>query len=172
LRIDRSSRERVLGIAGEPAAEGSGSFVSGDPSFESLGYSCRPEAEPDLMPVDGDYLNSYAYCRTVYFVNSETDRLAALFTSSPAFRGRGGIQPGMPTGEAERRAHRRAIAGCRTGFELGWKRGRAALLVEMEGGRIVNRSTKKGHVTPAVVGGRIGFFELESNHHPVGLEFC
>jgi hypothetical protein len=163
----------VLGIAGKPAAEGSGSFVSGDPDFESLGYSCRSGEGPDLMPVDGDYSGSYAYCRTVYFINERTERLAALFTSSPSFHGRGGIHPGMPAGKAERRAHRLAIAGCGTGFALGSeRRSKAILLVEVQGGRIVNRSTRKGQVTPVVVGGRVGLFQLESTRHPVGLEFC
>jgi hypothetical protein len=165
LHIDRSSREQVIAELGAPGAEGSGSFMIGYPDYESLGYSCRSTSVPALFPV-GEIDNTYGYCRTVYFIDEDTGRLSALFTTDPSFLGPRGIHPGMSATKAERRLRRKAFVGCGTGIELHPKHGRAFLQAGVVGGRIVQRGK------PVLLGGRISSFSLESERHPVGLTFC
>jgi hypothetical protein len=167
LRIDRAGRSKVLAVKGEPAAEGQGNFVSGDPDFESLGYSCRSTEGHDRFPIDGDFQGSYAYCRTVYFINVATGRLAALFTSDPTYHGPRQTHPGMHAATAERRLHRRALSGCGQGISISPRHRRASLWFNVEGGRSVNYNN-----TLVVIGGRINWISLESVRHPVGLQFC
>lgn len=161
LRLDRSSAADVIAFAGPPDAQGTGDVVSGYPRYEALGYSCSSQ------PADGNSFTSEhgPYCHTVYYINQRTQELAAFFTSSERFTGPGGVYPSMPAASARSRIHQPAISGCRTGFFI------KDLIVEVFGGH--NRLTSvNGHPTEVLIGGTVGDFDLESAHHPVGLEFC
>ena len=171
LSIDRSERNAVLASAGNPEAEGTGNFGANDPDYQALGYSCTSHEGRGVFPV-GNHSAPYSYCRTVYFINEKTLRLAALFTSSAMYLGSHGIHPAMPAALAERRTHKQAIAGCEQGFWLGTKSSRALLFVAVEGGRTVSHNLGNGNTLLVLNGGRIGSFSLESKRHPVGLEFC
>jgi hypothetical protein len=48
------------------------------PNFEALGYACRRRAGADRAPAT--YYHG-PYCRTVFYINIGTRRLAAVFTA-------------------------------------------------------------------------------------------
>jgi hypothetical protein len=167
LRIDRSTEARVRAFAGAPKVEQSaGTFgVPFYPRFSVLGYNCGRGSTDAVRPVGA------FYCRTVFYINHRTRRLAAFYTSSSAYSGPDGIRSGMPAADAERRTRHAAYGGCLSGLSFGdpvHRRTAAWLFIDVLGGRSVNR-----HGTQLVImGGTLGGFSLESTHHPVGLLFC
>lgn len=167
LQVDRSTLQDVIAVAGVPQAVGSGQIIGATryPAFESLGYSCQEKRGEDLTWISG----AGPWCRTVFYVNERTRRLAGLWSATARYQGPRGIRPGMSASVAERRVHKRVGTGCRLDFELGTTHTRAVLWVDVDGGRGVREPGSNAWV---LLGGRIGYLALESNRHPVGLLFC
>jgi hypothetical protein len=169
LQIDRSARADVLSFAGQPDAQGTGSF--GDPSaddYQALGYMCQPQSAAGFTGVSA----RGPYCRTVYFINSRDLRFAAFFTSSAAFVGPGGMKPGAPAAPPERRTHHVALSGCFSAISFGGRGASAYLIADVTGGRTRSYSGPHGSSYLRILGGRIADIELESGLDPVGLLFC
>lgn len=99
---------------------------------------------------------------------------AALFTGSSNYTAPNGIGVGVPTGQAETRAHQHATTGCHQGFYIGIgnTRNRAVVLVTVNGGRIVNHMLPNGSTESRIRGRHVSNLQTESNRHPVGLQFC
>jgi hypothetical protein len=79
-RIDSSTRSDVSAFAGTPNADTFASLQVPKlyPNFEALGYACRRRAGADRAPAT--YYHG-PYCRTVFYINIGTRRLAAVFTA-------------------------------------------------------------------------------------------
>ena len=164
LQIDRSSLQDVIAFAGAPDSVGSGRVGPPYyyPPFEALAYSCQDRYGPGRFWTGA----SGVWCRTVFYIDDRTHKLAAFFTGSARYRGPRGIHPGMSAGVAEHRVHKRVRPGCLIGFALGNNHTSAMLWVNVDGGH--------GNPSPneVIVGGRIASLVLESTRHPVGLLFC
>lgn len=167
LRLDRSTQTDVLAFAGLPDATSTGNFdaIPHAPNYFALGYSCQ---ENDAIGLG--VLNGSAYCRTVFYINTSTKRLAAVHTSSPLYTFRG-ASPGMRTANARRHMHRFAEEGCLTGFSFFSRRNHASLFGQVAGGHAVQHGHGPNTIL-RVPGGHLQAFEIESNRHPVGLLFC
>jgi hypothetical protein len=100
-------------------------------------------------------------CRTIYFVNPKTGKLAGFWTDSPDFRTDKGTRPGMRQGVADRLEGAHAHVHALTGIDLSTRR--ASLFVE-------NRGCKPGPNpnTSPCLGGVVRNLILEGRH-PVGL---
>jgi hypothetical protein len=162
LQLDRSTEGRVIAFAGRPAATGTGNFSAypPDPDYFAMGYDCQEHSSGWLFTVD-----RYGYCRTVFYINTHNQLLAAFATSSPRYSFRG-ARPGMPTRTANQRLHRRAQGGCFSGYFFGFHS--AASFV----GDVFSRRSYEHDHHIYLVGGRLKALELESHRYPVGLLFC
>ena len=162
LRVDVSTRAAIVAFAGSPAAAVTGSFeasFAGYPKhFLALGYGCSRTRH--VGPDPGAYEPAHVYCRTIYYLNPQTSRLAGFWTDSPAFRTPRGTRPGMTEAEVVRLERRKARPGAFPGIERATRR--ATLLI----------GTGCRHVSGNVCsGGSVAALLLESRHHPVGLLF-
>lgn len=170
LQIDQSTNAEIRSAVGEPALVRTGRVVSGYPSYLALGFSCsvKSEAIANSFPVGS---GRYAVCRTVFYVNQKTGRLAGLATTSHAFRLSDGIKVGMSVGRAESLAHQRAESGCLRGFQVPATEGGDPIWVDVAGGRDVSRE-HNGVSLLQVRGGYIDSLTQDSGSHSVGLTFC
>jgi hypothetical protein len=103
LRMDKSTPADIRRFAGAPAFSGRGAtsanFSDLVPRYTALGYACsRQQAGFD----PGGARPAHLSCRTVYFVNPKTGKLAGFWTNSAAFRTNKGSRPGMRQGVADR----------------------------------------------------------------------
>jgi hypothetical protein len=154
LRVDVSTRAAIVAFAGKPdVTVTSRTPWPGVPRYRALAYSCSHTSR--LADED---LPDHQFCRTIYYVNSRTRRLAAFYTYSPAFCTTNGIRPGMAQNAADRRKHQtpqgpwNAIGGTSSSANL-----------------ILPSSCHR--VTSGRCAGKVVAFMLESRHHPVGLLF-
>lgn len=154
LRIDRSSAVAVQHFAGPPDYLGIGAFRSGGvaPLFLALGYGCRhvdnggiPTALDDGTGTRHPRPSGVA-CRTVYFVNERTNRLALLTSSSARFATALGTRHGTPS-RAVREGGRRYV-NCDGLFVAG----------------------RRAELVLTNTGGRVSDLEVASTRHPLGLE--
>jgi hypothetical protein len=142
LQIDASTRAAIEAFAGKPDVEKTGKTSWPDvPSYRLLGYDCTGTT-----------------CQTVYYLNSRTNRLAAFETNSPAFQTTAGIKSQMDQNTADRLAHQ-TPQGPRNA--IGWKSPKATLILP---------STCLT-VTSGGCSGKVAYFMLESEKHPIGLTF-
>jgi hypothetical protein len=145
LQIDDSTQAAIEKFAGKPdITKTSHTAWPGVPKYLLLGYGCSGP--------------KHKYCQTVYYVNSRTNRLAALETNSPGFRTTTGIQPGMDQNDADRRAHMTPQGPWNA---LGWRSPKATLILP---------STCLA-VTAGQCSGKVAYFMLESRHNPIGITF-
>ena len=155
LRIGRSSEAAVKAFAGRPAFSRAGRTDPSMPRYKALGYACSrsPGAgrrDPLLIGPRGGR-RSNVYCRTIYYVDSSTGKLAAFFTGSAAFRTPKGTHVGTSQSEAARREGTAPQAGCTL--------------------QLLER-TKVATLSIPLAGGKVADLELESKVGPVGLQFC
>lgn len=159
LQLDRSTVGRVIAYAGRPAATGRGNFGASEPDYYAMGYSCQENAQGWMFQV-----GQYAHCRTVFFINTYTNRLAAFYSLSRKYSFRG-ARTGMSTATAQRHVHTHAVDGCGEGFFLSSQA--ASFLGEESGGRGYEH-----HHHYWLRGGHLRALGLESRRYPVGLGFC
>jgi hypothetical protein len=162
LHVDVSSARDVRRAAGAPAFSGRGRTSAPYSSFlrwyDALGYTCSRRG-PGLDP--GGARATRLRCRTVYFVNPRTGRLAGFWTDSPAFRTSRGSRPGLRQDVADRLEGAHAYVHALTGIDRSTPT--ASLLIENAGckpGANPNTSPCLGGVVKALI--------LEGRH-PVGL---
>jgi hypothetical protein len=147
LRIDSSTRADIGRFAGRPDVNVvDHTSWPGVPEYRALGYGCE---DGDSVGVDTGGESGHRFCRTVYYVNSQTDRLVAFWTDSRDFRTTNGIRPGMPQKAADRREHQTPHGP--------WK-------------AIGEASSTADLILPSYLG-KVEEFMLESRHHPIGLTF-
>jgi len=159
LKIDTSSRAQVITFAGRPAAELRRPKSGFTGSYDALGYSCSKRK------VDGDVslpTKAAPNCRTFFFINRETGKLATFITTVSAYHEEHGVRPEMATATAERRLHRRVVEGCATDIYI--YRRATRLTIEFAHGR----TQASGHV----VGGRVSALLLRSRRDDLGLFDC
>lgn len=169
LHIDRSSAAEIEAFAGPPEYVGTGRFrplIREFPPFVAFGYECRHVRLGGIptMAVDkstGAPGDSHVDCRTVYWVNSKTGRLAGFSTDSRRFHTPVGVRAGTSLAAAKRREHRPTLMDSPS-----------ALNVETADADLLIYATI---VVPKHGGWRVGktvaFLALESKHHFIGLEF-
>jgi hypothetical protein len=169
LRIDRSTPAEIMAFAGPPEYLGAGRFrplIREFPPFLAFGYECRHVRIGGIptMSVDrssGSPGDSHVDCRTVYWVNRKTGRLAGFSTDSRRFHTPVGVRAGTRLAVAKRREHQPRLMDSPS-----------ALSVETANADLLIYATI---VTPKHGGWRVGktvaFLALESKHHYVGLEF-
>jgi len=97
LRVDRSRAGAIRRYAGTPMFAGSGRPGSGMGlrSFKALGYRCAPRRADGRGINPGGVRKTHVWCRTVFFLNARTGRLAGFWTDSPIFRTAKAIRPEM-----------------------------------------------------------------------------
>lgn len=168
LRVDRSTPAEIEAFAGPPEYVGVGRFrplIREFPPFIAYGYECHhirsggiPTMSVDQSGTPGD---SHVDCRTVYWVNRKTGRLAGFSTNSRRFHTLAGVRAGTSLAVAKRREHRPTLMDSPS-----------ALNVETANADLLIYATI---VTPKHGGWRVGksvaFLALESKHHFIGLEF-
>lgn len=155
LRVDESTRADVIAFAGKPESERRGRY-SDYPPFDALGYGCkgRPAANEEGVPG----------CKTVFFLDARSDRLAILDTFDPRYVEAHGVRVGTPTAAAERRLHMQAHVGCADNFVLSTRTG--FLYLWLYGDKILTRP--KQHI----VGGRVGELFVHSMRLNPGVVDC
>jgi hypothetical protein len=121
LHVAQSDRAEVIAFAGKPDAESRGRYFK-EPPFDALGYECAGNQATTQRGAPK--------CRTVFYLDARTRRLALLYTKDPRYQFRGS-HAGMTTVSAQRKLHRRAGFGCGSSIRFYTKR---AFLVLMLGG--------------------------------------
>jgi hypothetical protein len=170
LTLDASTAVAVQAFAGRAAFIGSGTFeVPGKPRFTAFGYDCA--ATPSPLRVDPTaYHPSHSYCRTVFYINDRTNRLAAFWTSSRGFHTKYGTHPGSSQSYANTHEDALPEFGCHRGISR--ETANAELLLDNRGGHPRTQVVSGVTYTTAVVGGTVNDFALESNLNSIGLLFC
>ena len=125
------------------------------PRYDALGYGCGTSPgsgrrDPMLIGPRGG-AHSNVFCRTIYYVDLATGKLAAFFTGSAAFRTTRGTRLGMTQADAARRERSTPTGGCSTQI---LERGKVATLAI------------------PLVNGKVAALELESAKNALGLLFC
>jgi hypothetical protein len=169
LRIDRSTPAQIEAFAGPPEYAGTGRFrplIHEFPPFVAYGYECHHVRSGGIptMAVDkstGSPGYSHVDCRIVYWVNSETGRLAGFSTDSRRFHTPAGVRPGTSLAVAKRREHRPTLMDSPSALHVGTANADLLIYATI--------------VTPKHGGWRVGktvaVLALESKHHLIGLEF-
>lgn len=158
LRLDIASASDVIAVMGPPERSETGNVDSGYPDFYAMGYDCGHGDGVSGLGGPTNFL-----CRTAFYINENTNHVAAFATNSSRFIGPAGSHVGESAAQAEQRLHVPGFSGCGQGIELGFHRNRDEMLIPVVGGTSQNG---------VLHGGRITEFDLESNAHPVGLLFC
>jgi len=166
LQIDRSTEASIRFFAGTPAFSGEGTFeaaYAGYPEhYRVLAFECTGQHDSGLDP--GAYRPTHHYCRTLYYLNPSTHRLAAFWTNSPRFRTAAGTRPGTRQAVADRLEHQHATIGALVGITL--RTAAATLVLDNDG-----CSPYAGSEPRRCIGGTVTNFALESGCHGVGLLF-
>lgn len=163
LRLDRSNRAAIVAVAGEPQVDEVDMGMPPSSGWEALGYGCS--AKDAVSPLLAPTAVGGPYCRTVYYLNSETGRLGTFFTSLRRFRDAHGVSIGTRTAKAVRREGIQAYAGCGDGIFI--KTPSAMLHLVIGGGH----THQNGHRL-LIRGGRVDALVLHSRHHDVGAFDC
>lgn len=120
LQFGVATAPDVRSNVGVPDADVRGSFgVSSLPAYEALGYRCSSTRSDHGVHIGAYGSDTPPYCRTVYFINVETQTLAGFLTTAPGYATAQGTTVGMSEAAARRREGRPAIAGCFTGIKIG-----------------------------------------------------
>jgi hypothetical protein len=169
LRIDRSSPVEVQAFAGRAEYIGAGRFrprIHEFAPFIALGYECRHVRSGGIptMTLAKDGFSpgdSHVGCRTVYWINQRTGKLAGFSTTSPRFHTPHGVHPGTSLAAAKRLEHRPTLMDSPSALDV--RTAKADLLIYAT------------IVTPKHGGWRVGktvaALALESRRHMIGLEF-
>src|SRR5207237_5550713 len=108
LRMDRSTPVQIEAFAGPPEYIGAGRFrplIHEFGPFIAFGYGCGHVRSGGIPTMSFDKKtgapgDSHVACRTVYFVNQRSGRLAGFSTISRRFHTRAGVRPGTSLAEA------------------------------------------------------------------------
>jgi hypothetical protein len=163
LQIDKSDKSAIVAFAGEPEVDEVDGGVYPGSGWEALGYRCGPK--DTLAPLVATAGAQGPYCRTVYYLNSKTDRLGTFFTSMPGFRDAHGVFVGMRTAKADRLEGKKATGGCGQGIFTTTPSGTYHVVIS--GGHTHPRGNEL-----VVRGGRVGALVLHSRRNDVGVFDC
>ncbi|HEX6700981.1 MAG TPA: hypothetical protein VF101_09655 [Gaiellaceae bacterium] len=157
LQLDRSTARSIVAFAGRPDAVPWSRFASQYAAYTALGYSCRPTDIGWRFALTPAYKGPF--CKTVFYVNRRTGRLADFETSSRQYVGPRGLRVGMQSAIAERRLHQHLRQAC--GANVGFTTRRADLTLEFVGGSM--------RPDQSVVGAHLADMVLTSLRHDVGV---
>jgi hypothetical protein len=115
-----STEAEVRADAGAPDATGRSTFeVPGRPDFNALGYDCSDQAAPGRISLHPYPQTSGPYCRTVFYVNTNTGTLAGFSTTSNRYETEHGVSVGTSSADAGQREGQAPVSGCFQGIALG-----------------------------------------------------
>lgn len=163
VQLDKSDKSAIVAFAGEPEVDEMDAGVYPGSGWEALGYRCGPE--DTLAPLVASVGSKGPYCRTVYYLNSETGSLGTFFTSMHGFRDAHGVFAGMRTAKADRLEGKKALGGCLEGIAI--ESPSAIYHVITTGGHTHLRGNEL-----VVRGGRVGAMVLHSRLNDVGVFDC
>lgn len=163
LDLDRSDKAAVVAFAGEPEVDEVDAGTDPGSGWEALGYECG--AKDTLTPLVAPAGAQGPYCRTVFYLNSESGLLGTFFTSMPGVRDAHGVFTGMRTAKADRLEGKKAVGGCSEGIFISSPS--ATLHVVISGGHALPHAK-----LPIVKGGRVGALVLHSRANDVGAFDC
>lgn len=163
LQLDHSDKSAIVAFAGEPEVDETDPGIYPGSGWEALGYRCGPK--DTLAPLVATAGAQGPYCRTVYYLNSETGRLGTFFTSMMGFRDAHGVFVGMRTAKADRLEGRKAVGGCLEGIAI--QSPASIFHLVITGGHTHLRGNEL-----VVRGGRVGALVLHSRSHDVGVFDC
>jgi hypothetical protein len=156
LHLDASDRSDVIAFAGHPESERRERY--GDyPPFDALGYGCAGKRVTDAAGTPR--------CKTIFYLDARSDRLAILYSEDPRFIAAHGIHVGTPTAVAERLTHERVVSGCFDGLSFTTKSG--FLVLWFYGGKDIVRRR-----LPHLVGGHVGLLVVHSRRLNPGVLDC
>jgi hypothetical protein len=124
LRFGVATAADVRSHEGTPDGDVRGSFgMAGVPDYRALGYGCS-----SVKSALGIHIGPYGsdappYCRTVFFINVDTQTLAGFETTSPAYSTAKSTTPGMSEAAARSREGQPSTQGCFTGILIGPRAG-------------------------------------------------
>ena len=147
---------------GTPDATTTGTFgIPSFPDYAALGYDCSDQTAPDRIPLHVQPQLAGPFCRTVFYINSSTNTLAAFETKTDGYQTEQGTTVGMTTADAERRESQQVQpAGCRSsGMALG-----APDDPKSPGGMILEMGTSPTDLVTQL--------SAEDNQIEVGVQFC
>jgi hypothetical protein len=161
LRIGRSTIRGIRGQIGTPDYVGRGQASANlGLTYQAVAYACsRRAGGTGLDP--GGARPSHRRCRTVFFLDAKTGKLAGFWTDSRQFQTSKGIEPGMRQDVADRLQGNHPHVGALTGIDVPTRS--ATLFIE-------NSGCKPGRNldTSPCLGGRVRALIVEGRH-PVGL---
>ena len=162
LHVDQSDLAALIAFAGRPDAKERGREFR---PYDALGYDCGSKNSEQTFPLL-PYPHGPLYCRTIFWIDVPSGKLANFFTSDSRYVEAHGVGIGMPTRRAERLLHRRLFAGCEDNFYLPSATHRT-LTIAFTGG-VVRRPRRSLHV----VGGHVFAFVLHSRLHDANVFDC
>jgi hypothetical protein len=159
LQLGVSTASDIISHLGTPEASGVSTFEVPDlPGFQALGYDCAPTQIPGGSPIHPYPTTRGPYCRTLYYINRSTGRLAGFGTTSTRYATAAGTTIGTTVGEALRRERQPQFYpyGCNVGISLGDEH--TAAQIELFTGQ---------QLTDAV-----DYIAVDTNTNSVGVLFC
>jgi hypothetical protein len=161
LRIDESDRAAVIAFAGRPDAERDS---HGSARYTALGYDCGSKSRIWNFPLR-PYPDRAPNCRTVFWLDVPTGKLANFFTSDSRYVEEHGVRIGMATARAERLLRKRVFQGCEQNVYLPSPKA-FSLTIAFNGA--VPHPRKSLHV----IGGHVFAFVLHSRRHDTRVFDC
>ena len=120
LQFGVSTAADVQTAAGTADSTATGSFSApGRPDYQALGYDCSDQDPTGRLPLHVQPQAAGPYCRTIFYVNTTTQKLGAFATTSDKYETDHGTTVGMSHTEAEQRESVTAVYGCFGGIQLG-----------------------------------------------------
>ena len=159
LRIGESDRAEVIAFAGRPESEVRGNY-DGSPPFDALGYGCNGRRATSQ--------NGLPRCKTVFYLDRHSSRLALLYTQDPRYTNLYGIHVGTPTAVAEKALHRIVYVGCLAQLRITGKTSFLAMLFVGGKVRVVRHPSYYLHL----VGGQVGSMVVHSQRLNPGVLDC
>jgi pimeloyl-ACP methyl ester carboxylesterase len=157
LALGVSTEADVDSALGRPDAAEAGTFeVPNTPNYRALGYQCVNTKTSNLIPLVTYPQEEGPYCRTVYFIDAQTNRLGGFETVSNRYETANGTRVGMSSAEASRRERQPVQSGCFGGIDLNPTSARARVYV---------------FAGPAPTG-KVADISADSNTDSVGTLFC
>jgi len=120
LQFGVSTAADVQTAAGTPDSTATGTFSApGLPDYQALGYDCSDQNPAGRLPLHVQPQEAGPYCRTIFYVNTTSQKLGAFATTSSQYETGHGTTAGMSNAEAQQRESVAPVYGCFGGIQLG-----------------------------------------------------
>ncbi|MDQ1479532.1 MAG: hypothetical protein QOI44_393, partial [Actinomycetota bacterium] len=159
LQLGVATESEVRAHLGTPDATAIGNYGVSFPNFRALGYNCSTLQIPGgitLHPYDPSLRGPF--CRTVYYLNNNTQTLAGFNTTRTDYTTARGTTVGMTMGEAQLREREPFYPlGCFVGIWLGYQTASPQIFLFATGRNL---------------GDQVGEIGVDNNSNSVGVLFC